>query len=761
MIPTLLATAVTCVASVMLGQAALRLAGARGWSWLAPSVGISVLMLLALPATHLPGRCATTAAIATALTVAAGVWCLRDPAHRPPLSGLLAALPVAGLTLVPFLAAGHWGTLGTSLNNDMAPHLTIAEAYLSHAPASVISVPADYPVGPHAVVAMLAKGLGARVDEAFAGFTMALPIIGAWTALALVRRASWAGQVVVATVVGMPFLIAAYYGEAAFKEVLQADLVLAVALLLAGYGPALGRGRLVPLALLTGGIVLVYSLTGLPWPVAFVGLFVAGEAVLLLRRHGLHGTTRKLRAHRAELAVGALVVLAVFVPQLPRVADYVAQRGGVNGTGIEKTNLGNLVGPLPGWEAFGVWSSPDFRMPAPSTLLAGASTALVVALVLFGVAWALRRGHWMLPLAAGAALLIWAVSTSSQSPYVSAKALVIASPLLMALAVAPLVEREARSSAWRYVAPLLALALLLRVGVDDVRALRVSPVGPTDHMLELRSLRPLLDDRSALFLGNDDFIAWELAGHPVTGLVIEGASALPLRAEKPYAYGIPLDVDSVDATQLNRFTWVIAPRDPAGSELPSQLRLVRATRSYALYRRVGRVAPRQVLGEGAAPGAVLRCDTPAGRALVRRGGIAAVRTPPVVVEAPAIAPGSSAPVALPLRPGAWELGSEYTSVRPVRVSAPGLRTTLPANLDRLGSRWPIGRLVVHGTQPVTLTFATDKTPLTPRSATAALSNVVATRIEPPRIVPLRAACGRYVDWYRSAAPPRAARPDGG
>ncbi|HET6448410.1 MAG TPA: hypothetical protein VFG31_04805, partial [Conexibacter sp.] len=503
MIPTLLATAVTCVASVVLGQAALRLAGARCWSWLAPPIGMSVLLLLAAPATHLPGRCATTAAIGAVLTVAAAVWCLRTPAHRPPLSGLLAALPVAALTLVPFLAAGHWGTLGTSLNNDMAPHLKIAEAYLSHAPASVISVPADYPIGPHAVVSLLSKGLGVRVDQAFAGWTMALPIVSAWTALALARRASWPGQVLVATVVGMPFLLAAYYGEGAFKEVLQADLVLAVALLLGGYGPALGRGRLVPLALLVGGIVLVYSLTGLPWPVAFIGLFVAGAAIAELRRHGMRGTTRRLRAHRAELAVGTLVVLAVLAPQLPRVVDYVSLRGGVNGTGIEKTDLGNLVGPLPGWEAFGVWSSPDFRLPAPSTLLAGASTAFVVALVLFGAAWALRRGRWMLPLAAGAALLIWAVATSSQSPYVSAKALVIASPLLMALAVVPLVERGSGRRAWHVLAAVLALALLLRVGVDDVRALRVSPVGPTDHLRELRSLRPLLDGRPTLFLGND------------------------------------------------------------------------------------------------------------------------------------------------------------------------------------------------------------------------------------------------------------------
>ena len=749
MIPTLLATVVTCVASVVLGQAALRLAGARQWSWLAPSIGISVLMLIALPATHLPGRCATTAAIAATLTLAAGVWCLRDPAQRPPLGGLLAALPVAGLTLVPFLAAGHWGTLGTSFNNDMAPHLTIAEAYLSEAVANVTALPSDYPIGPHAFVALLAKGLGVRVDQAFAGFAMALPIVGAWTSLALVRRASWAGQGVVATVVGMPFLVAAYYGEGAFKEVLQADLVLAVALVLAGCGPALGRGRLVPLALLMGGIVLVYSLTGLPWPVAFVGLFVVGTAVAELARHGVGGATRRLRAHRGELGVGAIVVLAVLAPQLPRVARYISERGGVNGTGIEQTNLGNLVGPLSGWEAFGTWSSPDFRMPAPSGLLPALSTAFVVALVLLGVVWAFRRGRWMLPLAAGAALLIWAVSTDSQSPYVSAKALVIASPLLLALAVAPLVERDLRLPAWRYLAPLLALALLLRVGVDDVRALRVSPVGPTDHLLELRSLRPLLDGRPTLFVGNDDFIAWELAGQPVTGMVVEGAPALPLRAEKPLSYGAPIDVDSIDATQLNRFTWVITPRDPAGSALPPQLRLVRATRSYALYRRVGRVARRQVLAEGGAPGVVLRCDTPTGRALARGGGSAAVRTPPVIVPAPMIPPGGSGSVALVLRPGTWELGSGYTSVRPLRVSAPGLRTTLPANLDRLGSRWRIGRVVVRRTRTLTVVFSTDKTPLTPRSAAAVISMVVATRVEPRRIVPLRAACGRYVDWHHS------------
>jgi hypothetical protein len=750
-----LAAAVTCLASLAVGQAALRLAGAQRWSWLAPPVGISLLMLLAFPATHVPGRCATVAAIAAALTLAAALWCLRAPAHRPPLGGLLAAAPVAAMALVPFLAAGRGGTLGISFDNDMAPHLLIVEAFLSKSVAAVTPLPSDYPLGPHAMVALLAKGLGLRVDLAFAGWTLALPVLSAWTALALVRRASWPGQLATATIVGMPFLVAAYYGEGAFKEVLLANLVLALALLLAGCGPALGRGRWVPLGVLTGGVLLVYSFSGLPWPVALVGLFLLGELARRIARGGLRGTWRELRARRVELAIGVLVVLAVLAPQLPRIVHYVSQRGGVGG-GIDKGNLGNLVGRLPGWEAFGVWSSPDFRLPAASAFTAGMWTALVLGLVALGAVRAFQRGRWMLPLAAGAALLIWAVSNHSQSPYVSAKALVIASPLLLALAIAPLVERGGRRAGWWALAPLLALVLLLRVGYDDVRALRVSQVGPTDHLRELRSLRPLLHGRPTLFLGDDDFVAWELAGVPVGGPVMNATPSLTLRAQKPWSYGLGVDVDSIDASALNAYEWVIAPRDAAASEPPPQLRLVRTTRSFALWRRVGRVQPRAVLAEGDAAGALLSCRTPAGRALLRAGGIAAVRRPATIVPGPAVTPGGSGSVALALAPGRWALESAYTSPRPVTVSAPGLRTTLPANLDRPGTRWPIGRLVVRDRRALRIAFRTTKGLLTPRNAIAFLSSVIATPVQRDRIVPLRAACGRYVDWYRS---PRAA--DGG
>ena len=217
----LLSFAVTCFASLFLGQAALRLAGAGEWNWLAPAVGLSVAMLVAAPAVDVPGKSTTIAILLAILTIAAAVWCLRSPEHRPPLPGLLAVAPVVLLVSVPFLAAGRGGILGVTVDNDMAAHLWIAEAFLSSATEGLSSYP-DYPLGPHGIVAALSEGLRIDLPLAFSGWSMAMPVINAWTVLAVARRASWLGKAVLATVVGLPFLVAAYYGEGAFKEVVLA-----------------------------------------------------------------------------------------------------------------------------------------------------------------------------------------------------------------------------------------------------------------------------------------------------------------------------------------------------------------------------------------------------------------------------------------------------------------------------------------------------------------------------------------------------------
>jgi hypothetical protein len=763
LIAILISAAVTCVVALSLGQAALRLAGASEWSWLAPPVGISIAMLIAVAADHVPGEATTVAIVLVVLTVAAIVWCGRVPAQRPPITPLLAAAPVFALLLVPFLAVGHGGVLGVNFDNDMAPHMDIAEAFLNGSVGSV--APPDYPIGPHAMVALIGEGLGIRIDYVFAGWTMALPILSAWTALALLRRPVWLAQAATATVVALPFLVAGYYGEGAFKEVLQGGLVLATAIFFSGLGPRLGRGRWVPLALIVGGILSIYSVAGLPWPVAIGALWLAVIAIRQWRRAGLASLLPPLRRELPAIGIGVAVLVISIIPQLPRIHRFITLNRSSN---IPKDNLGNLVGPLPGWEGFGIWNSPDFRLPASPAFTAGMWTAFAVALVLFGTFVLLRRGRWMLPLAAAAAMLIWIVSNHSQSPYVAAKALVIASPLLLAVAIVPLAEMvptrpwRSLSSAFRAVpgqplawgvAAILAVVLFVQVGISDGEALRVSPVGPTAHADELRELRPLLDDQPTLFLGNDDFVRWELAGVPVQGPVIANPE-LPIRPQKHWEYGQAFDFDSVDAATLNEFEWVITTRDAAGSSPPPQMQVAKTTPNYVLWHRDGKVQPRSILNEGQMPGAVLDCRTPGGRRVLAGGGVAAVRREPVVAPGFFMGPGGVSTVEMQVSPGRYELELAYTSRLSITVTAPGLRTTVPGNLDRPGPRYPLGQVTVTGNGPTSVTLTVANPLLAPGILLAEIGSIVATPVGKDHLVPVREACGKYVDWYRSAASAR-------
>jgi hypothetical protein len=749
----LISAGVTCFAALFLGQAALRLAGAAGWSWLAPAVGISVAMLLAAPATHVPGRVTTVAILLAALTVAAAVWCLRSPAHRPPLADLLAALPAALLVLVPFIASGHGGILGVTVNNDMAVHLAIVESFLHPVVAEVSPLPRDYPLGPHALAASLSTGLGIEPDLAFSGWTMAIPVIGAWTVLAAARRAAWYGKAMAATVAGVPFLVAAYYGEGSFKEVTQAVLVLAIVLDLSGCGPRLGRGRWVPFALLVGGMISAYSLPGLPWVLAIAGLWLAGLLAIETRHRRLRQVPAAIRRELPALGIGLGVLVLALLPQAKRMYEFIALR---EGTGIRTSDIGNLVTRLPGWEALGIWNSPDFRLLATPAFVGGAWSWFMVAVCAFGTYWALRRGRWLLPLAALAAMLIWKYSDRTQSIYVAAKGLMIASPLILLVAMLPLLDREERPwprrPRWLWlVVPLVGLIVFLRVGSDDLRTLRFSPVGPTDHARQLMSFRGLTEGGKTLALDADEFVVWELAGARLRPISLGPTPQVRLRPQKDWEFGKSADLDTVPATVLDQYEWIVTVREASGSAPPRGLVMAKETADFQLWKRVGKIRERSILKEGEWPGAVFDCHGREGRAILAGGGVAAIRRIPLVAPVEPVAPGGTVSARLTLDPGSWELEAPYKSHLPIEVAAPGLKATLPANLDRPGPRLPIGRVTVSHRRTVTISFHLGDTLLASATALAGIGYVVAVPAdEHERVVPIRRACGKYVDWYRNA-----------
>jgi hypothetical protein len=751
----LLSAAVTCVAALALGQGVLRLCGRRLWSWQAAPIGLALLMLLAIPALHVPGRTTTTAVAIGVLVLAGLVAMVRDPALRPPAGGLLAAAPLALLALLPFLAAGRAGTLGVGFDNDMAAHLLQATAYASEAVAHVNQLADDYPLGLHAYVASLSTGLDGALDLTFAGMILACPILLGWTALGALRRVGWIGRTFVATLCGMPFLIAGFYGESAFKEIVLAALLLGLALALLPDGRAEGRMRWVPVGVLIGGMLSVYSYTALLWVGLVTAVWVAGLALVAAQRGPLpRAIGATARAQLLPLLIGAGALLVLLAPQLPRIVRFY---GAVNGAPGQVTSpLGNLAGRLPFWEAFGIWGNPDFRIGPPDPLTTGAWAALVLGLAIYGAGWCARRGDWALPAATIGMFLAWVFADRTQSPYNASKALAMLSPFVLLLATRPLVERRGWADGmprwWGIAAPLVLLVLAGKMVVSSAEALRIGHVGPRDHLVELRDLRAELDGRPTLFLGNDDFIRWELAGVPLDAAVI-GFPALPLRPEKAWQYGQAIDVDTVQPSELNRVDWVIAPRDAAASAMPPQLRLVRTTRDFALWRRVGTVPDRSILPEhGGAAGVRLDCRTPAGSALARHPGVAGVRTPPIAVAAPTLAPGAHATVRIALPAGRWALMATYGSTFPVHVSAPGLMSTLPPNLDRPGTRWPIGTVELGRPATLALRLRVDDVwlSLSPPTDVAVLDSVVAARVGDERTIPLRQACGHYVDWYRLA-----------
>ena len=320
----------------------------------------------------------------------------------------------------------------------------------------------------------------------------------------------------------------------------------------------------------------MYSVAGLPWPLAIAGLWLAG----LLASAGLARTASRGARHRAPRAArpgdrtgrpGRLAAPA----GAPDLGVRLASRQRNRDRGRRPRQPGRPACRAGRRSASG--ATPTSGLPASPAFTGGMWTAFVLALVLFGaylgvppgsLAAAARRrrgdGHLeglrplpvALRLRQGAGDRLAAAAAARGAAAGRPRAADAARP-----------GRCCWRRCWR-------LVLFLRVGGDDLRALRWSPVGPTGHADQLETFRPLLAGQPTLFLGNDEFILWELAGSPVQWTAVAATPEVPLRPQKEWEYGQALDFDSVDAGTLNDYRWVVTPRDAASSAPPPQLHLV-------------------------------------------------------------------------------------------------------------------------------------------------------------------------------------------
>lgn len=781
MAATYLSAGVICAASLLLGRAILSASGWARWSWTAPAVGLAALIVACGASIHLPGGPKASLIVAVVLLIVAAGYLRGRWGERPDLGeGLLVALITLAAVSLPFVVNGRFGLLGVSVNNDLAQHLLFADA-LRPGSLNAFEASAGYPLGPHALVAAIAQGTSIDLKEAFAGLLVAIPILTALTALAGLDGLPKERKTLAAILVALSYLTASYFAEGAFKETGQALLVLGFVLGLrelvrtpGAVSPRLAAG---PLAVLAVAGIYTFSYPTVIWVVGTLAFWLALELVL---RWSVPtpAEIRRLIAPAMPVALAGLVVLiVVMAPEIGRLKQFFDQVGfSPTGTGaIPSVDTGNLSKQISPYEVLGIWPVADFRGAPENVFYAGMLTGVSLLAAAMAVLWWLRRRDLTVlgaALAGGAIYL--AARAGDQSPYVTAKALAIAAPIVMLLILRALLDpprMAGRSIDARLARAALTMAFLAGAGLSSYVAIRGAAVGPQDHASALARLRPIVSGEPTLVLPHDDFAPYELRGAVVS--VAAKPMRLPptLRSEKRVRPGTPLDFDSVESGSLDRYRYLVAADSLYASAAPENWRRRARSGPYVLWERHGTTPSRRILeDEGNRPGERLDCSDDSGSELSRRDGMAAVLPAPrylsprnwqlnLSVPVPAardalgyaeMEPGEAMIQSLRVPPGEWRLSLAYTSPVPLTVAAEGQVFELPPNLDRPGAFWPVGTYSSSGRLGL-YSVASHKPSFFPVSQQVKVGLVALMRpaAGEERLVPLRSACGRYVDWYRT------------
>jgi hypothetical protein len=511
-IGTYAAVVAVCVSSLALGQAAISLCGARRWSWIAPGVGLALLCAICWATVRMPGHGTVSALVVAVLTLAslAYLWGRVEDGGEALRAGWPVALVALLAASLPFAVEGHFGILGTSFNPDMSQHLLAADR-LAHGQGSQL-LHQGYPLGPHAIVVALDKGLGVGLVQGFSGLTVAAAVLAPLTALAAFSSLRPVPRSAAALVVGLAYVVASYFAQGAFKETMQALYLLAFVLALReASGPWRDLPlRFLPAALIAVGSVYTYSFPGLLWLGGAAVIWVVAEA---LRGRDAAGLTRPL-----GLTLLAFAVLVA--PEIGRMVDFQHfETFNPHGAG-----LGNLFGQVSPFEALGIWPSGDFRLaPGDGAVPAFAyhlGIAFGLVLLAYGAIQCWRRRETAVLAGLGAAVLAYAAARLGGTAYTAAKAIEIAAPIAALTILMPLSAGAGRVSL--AVRGKVATALfILAAGACSLLALANAPVGPTTYTPALTDLRPLVANDSTLVLASSHlladehgipFLAWELRG---------------------------------------------------------------------------------------------------------------------------------------------------------------------------------------------------------------------------------------------------------
>jgi hypothetical protein len=719
-------------------------------------VGLTVVILAAQFATLTDA----TAELAGPLVVApalAGLLLLRWWRPRPRAWAPAAAAGVFAAFAAPIVLSGRATFGGYIKLDDTATYLAMTDRVMEHgrnlaglAPSTyeatlATTLAIGYPTG-----SLMPLGIGHQLlayDSAWL-YQPYLAFLAAMLALALyavLGRAIASAPLCAlgAFLAAQPAILYGYALWGGIKE-LAGALLLALIGALVPWTLSEERGprAVLPLAAASAALVCVLSLPGAFWLVPPL----LAAAVVVVRRPS-RGLLVKVGALVAAVAVLAIPAYVAAVKWLPRIGDF-----------GKESNLGNLIGPLSGWQLFGVWPVGDFRVRPHDMAPVYVLIAVVVAAAVGGLWWALRRGAWALPTYVATAVIGCLVYVGVSSPWVGGKTLAMAAPAVLAAAVAGC---AALLGSGRIVeSGLVGLALAVGViwsNVDQYHDVWLAPRGQL-HELEVIGHE---------FAGNGPALmtAYEPYGarHFLRRLDPEGASELRRRFDyltngTMLDKGESADIDRIRLDQVLVYRTLVLRRGPAASRPPSAYRLVWSGRYYEVWQRPERaaqtVATHLALGNTSQAAAAAPCSEV--EALRGRTLAYATRPDAISLGAPPLDGTSSLRVSVPADGvyTAWIAGDWFGDAsvaidgrtvgsRREELNWPGLYTDLGSTPLAAGAHDVEIRYRPGGWRPGSggKPYAFGPVALSLVDARDAVSRIAAARAE--------SLCGRSVDWVEA------------
>ena len=772
-------------------------------------LGLAAALVVAGTITAWPAIAPATVTVVAVGAVAGLVfaWPVRRLSPWP----VLAAVAVLLAYGAPVLLSGQATFLGVVKLDDTSTWFNIIDNVISHG-RSVAGLPSStyqlnfgqanpaYPLGAFMLPGVTRALIGVDIAWVFQPY---LACCGAALALCLYALmkplvASPRMRALLAFAAAQSSLLYGYSLWGGIKEVTAAFLLALGAVLMAAMLPrAPARWRaLIPLAIVAGALIQTLGAGGAAFVVPAL-VVVSVSWLVQARRAG------RLRASAGSIAALCGLTAVFVVPVWTVLAGFLSNEGNLinqlfSSGQSAAVKFGNLTQPLSVFQLAGIWPVHDFRESAstlPSALFIGLAVIAAAAALVYGA----RRRQFAPALYVGVALVGCAiVYLSGGTPWVTGKAMAIASPALLAVAL------TGAGVLWgRHLAgSLVALALIGGVLWSNVLAYGDVTIASRPRLAELQHIGGLVAGNGPTFMNQYEVYAdrhFLRDGAPVEPAEYRSVT-LPLRDGVSLTKGAWADLDSFPLSTLEPYRSIVTARSPAESRPPSIYRLVWQGRYYELWQRpvqpVRSILEHVPLGEsnklpycGQAqygsfeplcsvdPVAVPSCAVVhalAAKAQAEHAQLVAYERPAPVVargdettwpdtwfhELPAhtltpLAPGHAVAHIAVAHAGSYQLWLGGSFSRGFEVSVDGRHVgDVKDQLLSLGGYAPVANVfLTPGVHTLVLTYPTPN--LTPGSANNDLTTLAAITLQPQsppsrllEVAPSQATrlCGRPLDW---------------